>query len=131
MGNGVPPRPGGQDVLEHGAKNLAGKAARFAVSVKAVKAPKPSEIDDALAARFGADSLDALKEQILPLATYVTPNHFEALALSGMESIESVEDLTEAARRIHDTYDVVVLAKGGVVLDGPEGVLDFLRRLAS
>jgi trigger factor len=48
----------------YGAKNLAGKAATFAVTVKAVKAPKSAEIDDALAERFGADTLDALKENI-------------------------------------------------------------------
>ena len=68
------------------------------------------------------DTDNALKDQILPLATFVTPNHFEALSLSGMDAIESVEDLTEAAKRIHDTYDVVVLAKGGVVLEGADAV---------
>ncbi|WP_246955805.1 hydroxymethylpyrimidine/phosphomethylpyrimidine kinase [Brachybacterium sp. Marseille-Q7125] len=68
------------------------------------------------------DTDNALKQQILPLATFVTPNHFESLALSGMEKIDSVEDLTEAAKRIHDTYGVSVLAKGGVVLEGPEAV---------
>ena len=68
------------------------------------------------------DTDNALKQHILPLATFVTPNHFEALTLSGMDSIESVEDLAEAARRIHETYDVIVLAKGGVVLDGPDAV---------
>ena len=71
---------------------------------------------------FAQDTDDALKAQILPLATFVTPNHFETLALSGMESIENVEELTEAAKRIHDTFDVIVLAKGGVVLDGPDAV---------
>ncbi|MFO1210065.1 MAG: trigger factor [Amaricoccus sp.] len=49
---------------EYGAKHLAGREASFAVTVKAVKAPKPAEIDDALAERFGSDTLDALKEQI-------------------------------------------------------------------
>jgi trigger factor len=49
---------------EYGAKHLAGKEATFAVTVKAVKAPKPAEVDDALAKRYGAESLDALKEQI-------------------------------------------------------------------
>jgi trigger factor len=49
---------------EYGAKHLAGKEASFAVTVKAVKAPKPAEVDDALATRYGAESLDALKEQI-------------------------------------------------------------------
>jgi len=48
----------------YGAPNLAGKEASFAVTVKAVKSPKPAGIDDALAARFGSDTLDALKEQI-------------------------------------------------------------------
>ena len=48
----------------YGAPNLAGKEASFAVTVKAVKAPKPAAIDDALATRYGAESLDALKEQV-------------------------------------------------------------------
>ena len=48
----------------YGAKNLAGKAAVFACTVKAVKAAKPAEVDDALAKNYGADSLDALKMQI-------------------------------------------------------------------
>lgn len=49
---------------KYGAPNLAGKAASFAVTVKAVKAPKPAGIDDALATRYGAETLDALKEQV-------------------------------------------------------------------
>ena len=48
----------------YGAKHLAGKEAAFAVTVKAVKAPKPAAIDDALATRYGAETLDALKGQI-------------------------------------------------------------------
>jgi trigger factor len=48
----------------YGAPNLAGKAASFAVTVKAVKAPKAAEIDDALAKRFGGETLDELKDQI-------------------------------------------------------------------
>lgn len=48
----------------YGAKHLAGKAAVFACTVKAVKGPKPAGIDDELAKRYGADSLEALKEQI-------------------------------------------------------------------
>ena len=67
------------------------------------------------------DTDTALKAQVLPLATFVTPNHFEAESLSGM-SIASVEDLTEAARRIHETSGAVVLAKGGVHLPGPDAV---------
>ncbi len=48
----------------YGAKHLAGKEASFAVTVKAVKEPKAAAIDDALATRFGVESLDALKAQI-------------------------------------------------------------------
>ncbi len=48
----------------YGAAHLAGKQASFAVTVKSVKAPKPAEIDDALAERYGAENLAALKEQI-------------------------------------------------------------------
>ncbi|UCR89828.1 bifunctional hydroxymethylpyrimidine kinase/phosphomethylpyrimidine kinase [Mycetocola spongiae] len=63
----------------------------------------------------------ALKAQILPLATFVTPNHFEAESLSGI-SINSVEDLTEAARIIHEISGATVLAKGGVRLAGENAV---------
>lgn len=49
---------------EYGAPNLAGKDAVFECRVKAVKAPKPAEIDDELAKKFGAEDLEALKKQI-------------------------------------------------------------------
>jgi trigger factor len=49
---------------EYGAKHLAGKGATFDCTVKAVKEPKPAEIDDELAKQFGAESLEALKGQI-------------------------------------------------------------------
>ncbi|MEX5308636.1 hydroxymethylpyrimidine/phosphomethylpyrimidine kinase [Kocuria sp. CPCC 205297] len=68
------------------------------------------------------DTDQALKAQMLPLATFVTPNHFESLSLSGMEEINDVEDLKEAAQRIHDSCGATVLAKGGVRLSGPDAV---------
>ncbi|GJD98483.1 trigger factor [Methylobacterium isbiliense] len=46
------------------AANLAGKEAVFDVTVKAVKAPAETKIDDELAKAFGLDSLDALKEAV-------------------------------------------------------------------
>ncbi|WP_112873896.1 trigger factor [Paracoccus endophyticus] len=49
---------------DYGAPHLKGKEAVFETTVKAVKAPRAAEIDDALAKRFGADDLDALKAQI-------------------------------------------------------------------
>lgn len=49
---------------EYGAAHLAGKAAEFECTVSAVKAPVAAELNDELAARFGAESLDALKGQV-------------------------------------------------------------------
>lgn len=71
---------------------------------------------------FAKDVDDALKAKILPLATFVTPNHFETEQLSGIEGIDSVEKLIEAAKTIHDRFDVTVLAKGGAVLAGEDAV---------
>lgn len=68
------------------------------------------------------DTDTALRDSILPLATVVTPNLFEARTLAGMDSIESVDDLIEAARRIHDLGPKYVLAKGGVELAGGDAV---------
>jgi hydroxymethylpyrimidine/phosphomethylpyrimidine kinase len=51
----------------------------------------------------------------------VTPNHFEAESLSGLE-ITDVESLTAAAIRIHELSGAAVLAKGGVRLAGPDAV---------
>lgn len=48
----------------YGAKNLAGKDAVFACTIKEVREPKPAEIDDDLAKRFGAEDVAALKGQL-------------------------------------------------------------------
>ncbi|WP_417524806.1 trigger factor [Marinovum sp.] len=49
---------------EYQAEHLAGKEAVFSCTIKEVKAPVAAELDDELAKKFGAESLDALKEQI-------------------------------------------------------------------
>ncbi len=49
---------------EYQAENLAGKAAVFECTVKAVKEPKPAEINDELAKQFGAEDLKALTAQV-------------------------------------------------------------------
>ncbi len=46
------------------AQHLAGKAAVFECTVKEVRGPKAAEIDDELAKKFGAESLEALKGQV-------------------------------------------------------------------
>lgn len=67
------------------------------------------------------DTDQALKAELLPLATFTTPNHFETEQLSGM-SVETVEDLIAAAQRIHEISGAAVLAKGGMHLEGPDAV---------
>jgi len=49
---------------DYQAENLAGKEAVFSCTIKAVKEPKASEIDDELAKKFGAEDLEGLKGQI-------------------------------------------------------------------
>ncbi|WP_323764882.1 trigger factor [Marinovum sp.] len=49
---------------DYQAEHLAGKEAVFSCTIKEVKAPVAAELDDELAKKFGAESLDALKEQI-------------------------------------------------------------------
>ncbi|MDU0968042.1 MAG: hydroxymethylpyrimidine/phosphomethylpyrimidine kinase [Actinomycetaceae bacterium] len=68
------------------------------------------------------DTDNALREQILPLATVVTPNVFEAQVLSGMDEITSIAQLGDAAKRIGDLGVPYVLAKGGVELEGDDAV---------
>ncbi|MCR8723608.1 trigger factor [Frigidibacter sp. ROC022] len=49
---------------EYQAKNLAGKDAVFACTVKAVKEPKPAEVNDELAKKYGAEDVAGLRAQI-------------------------------------------------------------------
>ena len=49
---------------EYGSEDLAGKAAVFSCTVKAVKASAAVTVDDEMAKKFGADDLGALKGQI-------------------------------------------------------------------
>lgn len=49
---------------DYQADHLAGKEAVFTCTIKAVKEPKPAEINDDLAKQFGAEDLAALKGQV-------------------------------------------------------------------
>lgn len=68
------------------------------------------------------DTDKALTAQVLPLASVITPNHFEARTLAGMESLDTVDDLVEAARRIRELGPRHVVVKGGTELPGPDAV---------
>lgn len=58
------------------------------------------------------EAVDTLKNELLPLATIVTPNIPEAEILSGM-TIHSQADIETAARDIGNAYGCAVLLKGG------------------
>ena len=58
------------------------------------------------------DAIQTLVEQLLPLATVVTPNIPEAQVLSGIE-ILTRKELYTAAQKIGDSYGCAVLLKGG------------------
>ncbi len=58
------------------------------------------------------DAVKTLIDELLPIATLVTPNIPEAEILSGL-SIESKEDMLKAAKIIGDAHGCAVLLKGG------------------
>ncbi|MCR5743268.1 MAG: bifunctional hydroxymethylpyrimidine kinase/phosphomethylpyrimidine kinase [Lachnospiraceae bacterium] len=59
-----------------------------------------------------SDALNALTDELLGLATLVTPNIYEAQVLSGL-TIATKEDMVSAAVRINELYGASVLLKGG------------------
>lgn len=64
----------------------------------------------------------ALREQVLSLATVITPNLFETKVLAGVDEIVTVDELISAARKIQTLGPRAVVAKGGVDLPGPDAV---------
>ena len=67
-------------------------------------------------------SIKILKERLLPLATLVTPNVYEAERLTG-QHLDSVRQLEIAARRLNEECRCAVLIKGWQTADS---VLDIL-----
>ncbi len=58
------------------------------------------------------DAVQALMDELLPIAALATPNILEAEILSGM-TIKTREDMIEAAKKIEATCRCAVLLKGG------------------
>ncbi|MEC0370210.1 pyridoxine/pyridoxal/pyridoxamine kinase [Paenibacillus chibensis] len=68
------------------------------------------------------ESAEAIRDLLLPLATVVTPNLFEAGVLSGLGKLTSIEDMKNAARKIHELGAKNVVVKGGKALDGEKAI---------
>jgi hydroxymethylpyrimidine/phosphomethylpyrimidine kinase len=83
-------------------------------------------VDPVLISTSGAKLLEPkavkiLKGELLPLAALVTPNLSEAEMLSG-QKISSVEEMREAARKIHSQFGCAVLVKGGHLKNAREAM---------
>jgi hydroxymethylpyrimidine/phosphomethylpyrimidine kinase len=79
-------------------------------------------VDPVMVSKSGAsllnpNAISALKKDLLPLASIVTPNIPEAEIIADM-AISSDEDIREAAKRIHALGPGIVIVKGGH-LEGP------------
>ncbi|MEM2971395.1 MAG: bifunctional hydroxymethylpyrimidine kinase/phosphomethylpyrimidine kinase [Candidatus Bathyarchaeia archaeon] len=77
----------------------------------------PLVVDPVIVAKVGsplleAEAINALKNCLLPKATVITPNKFEAEKLAEME-IKSLEDAEIAARKISELGVKAVVVKGG------------------
>jgi hydroxymethylpyrimidine/phosphomethylpyrimidine kinase len=90
----------------------------------------PLVVDPVMVATSGAvllkpAAIRALTEDLLPLATLLTPNLHESELLLGRK-LASVEDLRAAAAELHGRFGCAVLAKGGH-LPGLREAVDIFR----
>ncbi|MBT9314141.1 bifunctional hydroxymethylpyrimidine kinase/phosphomethylpyrimidine kinase [Leptothoe spongobia] len=74
-------------------------------------------IDPVMVSRTGAqliadDAIAALRQHLIPLATVLTPNRYEAQILSG-QSISTLDDMKAAAQTIQGLGANAVMIKGG------------------
>ena len=95
------------------------------VSSEVSKYNFPLVVDPVMIAKSGApllkpEAMNALESFLLPKATVVTPNRFEAEKLADME-IKDLEDAKIAARTISEMGPKAVVIKGGH-LNGEEAV---------
>lgn len=86
----------------------------------------PLVVDPVLVSTSGCPLLEkgaiqTLKNELLPLATLVTPNIAEAETLSG-KKIRDPEDMRESARRLYREFGCAALAKGGHLMGMKEAL---------
>lgn len=83
-------------------------------------------VDPVMVSRSGDRLIDDgaiafLRDNLIPLATLVTPNRFEAQILSGLE-IFSLDDMKAAAQEIYRSGAKAVLVKGGGMAGDLRGI---------
>jgi len=85
----------------------------------------PLVVDPVMTAKSGApllktEAMDALKNHLMPKATVITPNRFEAEKLADMK-IENLKDAEFAAKKISEMGPKAIVIKGGH-LEGNEAI---------
>lgn len=83
-------------------------------------------VDPVMVSRTNAQLIDdaavaTLRDKLIPLATLVTPNRYEAQLLSSLE-INTLDDMKAAAKRIYQLGARAVLVKGGGMTGDLRGV---------
>jgi len=68
------------------------------------------------------EAIETLIDELLPLATVITPNVHEAAHLTEREDIESVDGLRAAAEELYEKGPNAVLVKGGHLAEEEEAV---------
>lgn len=80
-------------------------------------------VDPVMIAKGGAallqeEAIKALKEDLLPIATVITPNLPEAAKILGVAEMTTVEQMEEAASALHKLGPTYVVLKGGHLKEG-------------
>lgn len=104
------------DAIKTGMIFSGGQVRIIAQKLKEYQA-KNIVIDPVMIATSGAtltneETVEALKKELLPLATVITPNIAEAQELSEIE-IKNEQDMVTAVQIIYEKYGCAVLCKGG------------------
>ncbi len=68
------------------------------------------------------ENTDAMREELLPRSLVVTPNLFEAAQLAQMAPIKTINQMKEAAKKIHALGAKNVVVKGGKQLEHDKAV---------
>ncbi|MFG6113859.1 bifunctional hydroxymethylpyrimidine kinase/phosphomethylpyrimidine kinase [Halobacillus sp. MO56] len=65
------------------------------------------------------DAINTMKDHLFPIAELITPNTMEAAKILGWDKIETLEDMYQAAKELHQLGPGYVLVKGGALADYP------------
>ena len=98
---------------------IAGKLRQYRPAFVVVD---PVMVSTSGAKLISEDAIQTLEEELLPLATILTPNIPETEVLSGMQ-VTSEEDMIAAAQKIGGKYGCAVLCKGGHSLNDANDLL--------